>query len=361
MTHPLAHDLSEILEITRDLWEPLRGESIFITGGTGFVGTWLTESLVWADQHLDLGVNLTILTRDPEKFRDKAPSVANYNRVQLLKGDSTNFPFPAGRFRYVIHAATETQTAPGAPFKPSVGLSGVVDSPTPAFDRDLQSTRRILDFARQAGTKRLLFTSSGAIYGTQPADLTGFPEDYVGAPSTTDPKSSYGQAKRASEFLCAMNARQFGFDALIARLFAFVGPHLPLEGYAVGNFMRDAMNGQPIRIESDGSTVRSYLYAADLAIWLWMIFLRGESCRPYNVGSPHAIAVRDLAHAVATVAATNSRVEILGRPSVPATRYVPDTTRAETELGLRTRVPLDQALQRTLEWHRTRAVPALKH
>src|SRR5262249_52272035 len=146
--------------------------------------------------------------------------------------------------------------------------------------------------------------------------------------------------------LCAMYARQFSFDALIARLFAFVGPHLSLDDYAVGNFLRDAMNGSPIRIESDGSTVRSYLYATELTIWLLTVLLRGESARPYNVGSSNSITVRELAGKVAAAAGSHAGVEVLGRADIPATRYVPDTTRAQKELGLHQRVSLEEGLKR---------------
>ena len=345
MNHPLALDLDEVLDhAPPDLWEALRGHSIFVTGGTGFVGTWLMEILAWADTKLQLDIHAVILTRDPEKFRRKAPAVAQHKSFELLHGDCLSFEFPAGHFRYVIHAATESLRTSSDEF------------PDASFATDVRSTRRVLGFARQAGAQRFLFTSSGAIYGAQPKELLCVPEDFPGAPSPMDSQSAYGQGKRASEFLCTMYSRQFGFDALIARLFAFVGPHLSLEGYAVGNFVRDAMRGDAIRVESDGSTVRSYLYAADMALWLWTILLRGRALRPYNVGSAMAITVRDLANKVAAAAANNASVEILGKPGVPASRYVPDTTRAQSELGLRANISLQEGLSRTLEWHRVRAL-----
>jgi len=82
------------------------------------------------------------------------------------------------------------------------------------------------------------------VYGKQPSALTHIPEDYNGAPGTHDLGSAYGQAKRVSEFMCSMYGRVYGFDAMIARLFAFVGPLLPLDAnYAVGNFIRDVLKG----------------------------------------------------------------------------------------------------------------------
>jgi len=76
MLHPLGQDLDHILEHTPDIWPEFRGASVFITGGTGFVGTWLLESLVWADDRFNLGVNATVITRSPEAFARKAPHLA---------------------------------------------------------------------------------------------------------------------------------------------------------------------------------------------------------------------------------------------------------------------------------------------
>ena len=340
MPHPLANDLDHILEHTAEVWPELRGASIFITGGTGFVGTWLLESLLWAEERFHLGVNATVITRNPEAFARKAPHLAAHSSLRLLAADAATFPMPEGGFPFVIHAATERYFDP------------TPEHPLSTYDRDLAATRRVLDFARTHATRRLLFTSSGAMYGKQPATLTHIPEDYAGAPDTMDPQSPYGQAKRSSEWMCAMYAAQYHFDALIARLFAFVGPHLALDAnFAVGNFIRDALHGGPIRIAGDGTPYRSYLYAADLAIWLWTILVKGQSCRPYNVGSGQGITIAELAQTVAENTRPEIQIEIAKQPvpGAPPQRYVPGVERAE-ELNLRPWIPLAEGVRRTYRW-----------
>ena len=184
--------------------------------------------------------------------------------------------------------------------------------------------------------------------------LTHIPEDYAGAPATTDLSSAYGQAnKRASEFLCAAYARQYGFAVLLPRLFAFLGPHLPLDrNFAAGNFIRDALGGGPIRIEGDGTPWRSYLYAADLAVWLWTILLRGESARPYNVGSGEALTIADLAFGAVAEATDPGKVgvQIAKKPvpGQPPARYVPSVGASRCGAGDCVRgVTLDEAIRRT--------------
>ncbi len=331
-------DRDHILQHTADLWPRLRQANIFITGGTGFVGTWLLESLLAADDEFQLGVNVTAITRDPQAFARKAPHLAAHRALTLVEADACSFPFPEGDFPFVIHAATERY------------FDAFPEHPLSTFDRDVKATRRVLEFARTHGTRRVLFTSSGAIYGKQPPGLTHIPEDYPGAPSPMDLRSPYGQAKRTSEWMCAMYAAQYNFDALIARLFAFVGPGLPLDAnFAVGNFIRDAMQGGPIRIAGDGTTYRSYLYAADLAIWLWTILIKGASCRPYNVGSGEEITIAGLAKTVVENTRPETPIEIAQQPvaGAAASRYVPNVDRAGKELGLRPLIGLAEGVRRT--------------
>ena len=147
----------------------------------------------------------------------------------------------------------------------------------------------MLEFAAMAGVRRLLYVSSGAVYGAQPADLAKIPETYSGACDPLDPRTAYGQAKRLAEHLCGVSAANSALETVIARAFAFVGPGLPLDGhFAIGNFIADALAGREIKVKGDGTAMRSYLYAADLAAWLVKLLAQGESGAAYNVGSDAA-------------------------------------------------------------------------
>jgi nucleoside-diphosphate-sugar epimerase len=336
-----ARDLDHVLRHTAHLWPRLQGARLFISGGTGFFGTWLLESMLWANDQLRLGLHATVLTRDPERFLQRAPHLATDPAIELLTGDMGSFAFPTQRLDAVIHAATEPVGAPGT-FDPLWKL-----------EADVSGTRRVLAMARQMGARRMLLTSSGAVYGRQPPEIERIPEDYAGAPDPTDPGSAYGEAKRVSELACAA-AGEGGLETVIARCFAFVGPHLPLDAnYAIGNFIRDALSGGPILVAGDGTAVRSYLYAADLAVWLWSLLLGGAPGRAYNVGSDAAVTIEQLAHVVARTVSPSAEVRVLGTvDGSPPQRYVPSVDRARTELGLVPLVALQDAIERTATWHR---------
>lgn len=341
--NPLAADLDHVLAHTQGLWEELRGRRIFITGGTGFFGCWLLESFAWANDRLDLNASALVLTRNVESFRQKAPHLAGHRAIRFHIGDVRSFEFPPGQFSHVIHAATEA----------SAKLNE--ENPLLMFDTVVEGTRRALEFARCSGAEKFLLTSSGAVYGRQPPELSHVPEDFSGGPDPVEPNWAYGEGKRAAEMLCALYARQHGLEPKIARCFAFAGPYLPLDiHFAIGNFIRDGLKGGPVRVGGDGTPFRSYLYAADLAVWLWTILFRGQSCRPYNVGSEAAVSIARLAEVVSE--AFSPRIEVAVAktpvPGTPPQRYVPKTGRAEQELGLRAEIDLPTAVAKTISWNR---------
>ena len=337
MAHPLPkEDLEHVLSHTRTLWEEVRGGRIFVTGATGFFGIWLLESFAFANKSLDLGAKLVGLSRNPDAFFEKVPHLKHEGSIFFHRGDIRDFVFPQGFFTHFIHAGT-TSSAP----VPSSEM----------LDTIIRGTKRTLEFAVAAGAKRFLFVSSGAVYGKQPPEMTHIPETYLGSPDPMDPKSAYGEGKRVGELLCAIAHKEHALETTIARCFAFVGPHLPLDAhFAIGNFIRDAMKGEPIKVR-DGKPYRSYLYAADLAVWLWTILFQGKPSLPYNVGSDREITIDRLAQTVASALGGSVAVQPLSlSPSSHSCRYVPSVKFTQSSLDLNVWIPLGEAIQRTVAW-----------
>ena len=348
----VAEDVAHLLGRTGSMWSQFNGAHIFLTGGTGFFGRWLLESLLAANQRFSLECHITVLTRNIARFSARAPHLSGNPALHLLKGDVRSFEFPSGDVTHVIHAATESSTKLNA------------DDPQTMYDVCVEGTQRALALAREKRVSHFLLTSSGAVYGRQPPEVSHISEDFPFTPERLGIRNAYAEGKRAAEELCRAASRPDAagdsVHTTIARCFAFVGPHLPLDiHFAIGNFIRDALAGGPIHIGGDGTPWRSYLYAADLVEWLLVILLNGQAGRPYNVGSETAVSIRELADRVATVAATERPergqpdVLVARQPQqgVPSDRYVPDCGRARTELGLIPATSLDTAILRTMRFH----------
>jgi dTDP-glucose 4,6-dehydratase len=339
----LTPDLELIGSHTRNLWADLRGERLFLTGGTGFFGCWLVESFCHVNRELGLNASITVLTRNPSAFAAKCPHLAGDPAVILHEGDVRTFAFPAGEFTHVIHAATDTDARSAAKI-PIETLSTIV-----------AGTERVLQFASACGARRFLLTSSGAVYGKQPSTMTHVPETWLGAPDPLSPASVYAEGKRAAELLCALYQQNSSLECTIARCWAFCGPHLPLDKhFAIGNFIGDVLAGRPIQIQGDGTPRRSYLYAADLTIWLWTILFRAPALTPINVGSENDVSILELAQTVAATLnpAAEIRVSRKPLPGEPPLRYVPSVDRARELLGLREITALEESIERTARWYR---------
>ena len=335
-------DLRDILKQTQESLSALRGARIFLTGGTGFFGHWLLEPLLFANREMSLGLAVTALTRDAARFRERSPHIADNAAVTLLEGDIQTFRFPAEAHTHVVHAATD---------------SGGQQVQRPAYELAetiLGGTRRTLEFALATGARRLLYTSTGAVYGRSSAMETHMAESSRAGPDQLLLQSSYDEAKRMSEHLCVAYTEGAALEAVIARPFAFVGPHLPLDQhFAIGNFIGAAIAERPITIRGDGTPLRSWMYTADLAVWMWTLLLRGERNRAYNVGSEASYSIAEAARLTAEALRPGLAIEIAGVPATGAAMnsYVPSTERARSELGLREGVALAEAIRRTAAWH----------
>jgi nucleoside-diphosphate-sugar epimerase len=333
-----AEDLTHILSKAGPSLRALEDANLFITGGTGFFGHWLLESLLYANDAALLNVRATVLTRNAAAFRAKSPHIANRSAITLLEGDVATFVFPSEPHSHVLHAATDS------------GGQQANQSPEALGQSILAGTQHVLNFARQTGATRLLYTSTGAVYGRS-TTLLHTPEGYLETEHLKLPEHSYEAAKLAAENLCLTCPE---LSPVLARCFAFVGPHLPLDQhFAIGNFLGAAMNNNPIHIKGDGTPRRSWLYMADLAIWLWTLLAEGQPSRAYNVGSDDGMTIAEAARLVAATLNPALAIQIDGtpNPAAPLNSYVPDVTRARAELGLDVTIPLDAAIRRTAAWH----------
>ena len=320
--------------------------NLLLTGGTGFFGkAFLRHKLVCATafttQPADLSI--VVISRDPTRFQAAHPEFRSLPGLSFHKGDiQDRNSLPWGQsFSHVLHAATESTLGPQF-------------SPLQRYQQIHDGTINILDLAVASGASRFLLTSSGGVYGPQPAHLEDLPEDWPGSPPLDDPATAYSQAKRAAEHLCALYQEAHGLETVIARCFAFVGPDLPLDvHFAIGNFIRDALSAKAITVAGDGSPLRTYLDQRDLAHWLWTLLLEGHDGETYNVGSDQVISIADLAHLVRDLIAPDKPVRILGtfQPSAARNRYVPSINKIMSLHGLHVRVPLAEAILHTVQAH----------
>ena len=297
---------------------------IFITGGTGFFGKSMLDYRLHHPDWDWAKAEWVILSRSPEKFSAEHPQLVSQTGVSFVGGDVRDFAFPQGSFDAIIHAATGVS----APLADAEMESVIIDG-----------VRHVLDFTKAVGGKKILFTSSGAVYGPR---ISPASEDDACTPMT-----AYGKLKLTSEQMLVDS----GLDVKIVRCFAFVGPYLNRRiHYAIGNFIQDCLDGNPIVIKGDGTPLRSYLYADDLVEWLFAVLERGETGRPYNVGSDEGLSIRILAEKVRTVLGTRNEIQVLGQPSggKPSV-YVPDVSRLRRELGMNVKVRLDDAIRMTVQ------------
>lgn len=336
----MPEDLEHILTHTGTIWDELRGKKIFITGGTGFFGKWLLESFIYANKALKLDASLTCLTRDSKSFLIKYPFFSQHESIHFWDGDIRDFECKDECFDILIHAATEA----------SVSLNK--NAPLMMWDTIVLGTKRVLDFAVQANVKQCLILSSGAIYGPS-FEGTDLHESYANYPLSEKTASAYAYGKISSEHLSMLYYKTHGLDLKIARCFAFLGPYLPLDShFAVGNFILNAINNEPIVIKGNGQTIRSYLYAADLMIWLWTILIKGQAGKAYNVGSNNEIHIGGLAEKIRNIVGNQLKINVLDQKcSGWVEKYVPNIGLSQNELDLHVLINLERALQKTISWH----------
>ncbi len=334
----IEEDIGQILVACSAELQALSGKTLMLTGGSGFVGSYLVESIIAFNRvHDGAPCRLVLPTRSLAATQAKWPHFFGIRELRWFEWNERALEPPIDSCDYLIHAASPTDTA-------------IFMQHAYATMQDIvRTTEQVLDYAQRSKVASILFMSSGAVYGAQPETLDAIPETYSGGPDLTDSRSCYGEAKRYAELLCHLS----GVPTVAARLFAFVGPYQDLAGsYAMTDLIRQAKQDGRIRIQSDGSALRTYCYASDLTCSLWKLLLKGTANETYNVGSDNpVVSIRDLASLIAEIVGEVS-IDIMGNDNSTGnnrSRYVPDISKIKKIYS--PKISLAQGISRTIQSH----------
>lgn len=340
----LRQDCHEALAPLSGLAARLVGHRIAVVGGTGFVGTWLAETVATLNDDLGCRVRLDLLGRGatawtavhPHLVRDDVIAQAVDARSPFeLARDTTLVLFAAGHADPRMHASDPNQV-----FLTSVHGVG----------------HALAAAARLELLQRFVNVSSGLVLGGAPTDRA-LSEGDIGPLDFTRFHNTYAEARRAAESLVTAFAGQYRIPTSTARAFTFIGPYQPLDApWALNNFMRDALSGNDIRIHSNGSTRRSYLYGSDAAAWLLKMLLDGADGDVYNLGGADPISHSEVAAQVAGFATPAPRLIHMSQPAAGgrAHDFFPDLRHSQERLGVRVTVPVRAAIEKSLQWHARR-------
>lgn len=324
------------------LFSTLQNKSILITGGTGFMGKWVTEMVSYINESQNLNVKLYLLGKDVQSFKESVPHLAELSFVNLIEQDVRNIHDLPLDVNYIIHAAASPDNRDH------------VSQPLKTIETIFKGTQAVFDVAsRLPKIEKIIYVSSHQIYGKNSSE-NFITENFAGELEPNSIHHTYAESKRVAETLCAIYRSQLKLPILIVRPFAFIGPYHDLEKpWAINNFIRDGILGGPIRILGNGLTVRSYLYASDMAFWLLMTLVKGNIGEAYNLGSKEGISLEELAVKIQQI--INRNIEILSRSSrtnyAYVSKLVPDTTKIVKTIGVKEVFGLDEAISRTVIWN----------
>ncbi len=309
---------------------------IVVTGGAGFLGSHLCESL------LDRG--------------DEVIAVDN-----LVTGSQENIAHLFGRpgFTFVRHDVSNYVWIPG-------DLDAVLHFASPASPRDylempIQTlkvgslgTHNTLGLAR-AKDARYLLASTSEVYGDP--QVHPQTEAYWGHVNPIGPRGVYDEAKRFAEAMTMAYHRHHGLDTRIVRFFNTYGPRMrPRDGRVVSNFVCQALKGEPLTVYGEGEQTRSFGYVSDTIRGV-IALLDSNVTEPVNIGNPGEFTIRELADLVLRMTGSSSTIEHRPLPEDDPTQRRPDITRATTELGWEPKVSLEEGLEPTIEWFRSQLLP----
>lgn len=324
-----------------NLYEKLGLAHISITGGTGFLGTWLAEMVSALNDKFDLKIRLDLYARNISEWEKKFPHLALRSDIRGFSQDVRS-PFQLqASTNYVIHAA-------GVP-------NNRVHSSDPL--RVIQTTvdgiNNVLEAASQLDNLVRFINISSGLVGGFPDRLGALKESECFPVAPGQLHLVYLDAKRSAESIAAAYRSQFRMPISTVRPFTFVGPYQDLDRpWAINTFIADALTGRALRIHGDGGARRSYLYGSDAALWVLAALVNGVDGGVYNMGSSNAISHLDLARLVCEKMVPRPSIEVNTAPSKQGgpDDFYPNIIHTQESLGVHQTCSLEQAVDKTWRW-----------
>jgi dTDP-glucose 4,6-dehydratase len=303
---------------------------VLVTGGAGFIGSHLCESL------LERGCEVVCLDNLLTGSTDNIDHLRS-GRFSFIKHDVTNYIYVAGPVDYVLHFAS-----PASPVD-------YQQLPIPTLKVGALGTHKALGLAKAKGA-RFLLASTSEVYG----DPLVHPqrEDYWGNVNPVGPRGVYDEAKRFAEAMTMAYHRYHGLDTRIVRIFNTYGPRMRMnDGRAIPNFLRQALTGVPVTVYGDGSQTRSFTYVSDLVDGIWRL-MHSSVHDPVNLGNPHEMTLLELARRILRLTGSASPLTFMPLPVDDPRVRQPDIGRARELLGWEPKVDVDEGLGHSIAWFR---------
>lgn len=344
--HPIVRADLERIAAAALPWERLAGRSIMVTGGGGFLAAYLIKALLQAgDQHA-LGLRVVAVVRSRDRLLPRLAAQLTHPALAVVEQDIAaplDAAFP--RADHIVHSAS--------PASPRV----YGRDPVGVLTANAIGTAQLLDHAVRHGSERVLFVSSGEVYGVPRDPSVPITEDRYGDLDPMQLRACYAEGKRVAETMCVAWAHQHGVHTTVVRPFHTYGPGLALDdGRVFADIVADVVAGRNIVLTSEGTARRPFCYVADATLGFLTVLLRGETATAYNVANPAGeIAIRDLADLVAGLFPERGigvRVEIPAShgsylPS-PIPRQIPSIERI-ARLGWAPTTGVAEGFRRTIE------------
>jgi nucleoside-diphosphate-sugar epimerase len=351
-------DLDYICKHLAEEFAVLSGKNLLITGGAGFLGYYLVQSVLhWNETHPDAApIHLTIYDNYIRGIPDWLTNLSDNPNLVLVKHDITN-PLPADipDFQFIIHAASIASPTFYRKY------------PIETMDANVNGLRYLLEYCLQQRDKGnpvegFLFYSTSEIYGDPTPENIPTPETYRGNVSCTGPRACYDESKRYGETLCVNFALQHDLPIKTARPFNNYGPGLKITDRRVlPDFARDIFSGRDIIMLSDGSPTRTFCYITDAIVGYYKILVKGHPGEAYNIGvETPEISMANLAERVVDLArdlfdyqgkvvkqASSDQDYLVDNPN----RRCPIIDKAREHLGYNPSITVEEGLKRSLVWY----------